>query len=382
MTDEHATTTPSAEPSAAPTGLIDRPRRARPPLVPLWVPIAAAVVVAALVLVGGGLIYANSITQIAVPQITGIELGVARNRVASDRLQITVTERRFSGKPLDTILEQTPAPGTMVHRGDAITVVISAGTEEFSLPDVVGDGLLLARGKLEKLGLQLRVESEASEAVSDTVLATNPAPGVKVRTGDVVRITVASAGPAGSVLLPTNLKGVVVTLDPAPSLPGQIDVSLEVAHRVRSLIEASGGTVVATRSLTDTGNAAAEPARLRRAQEGSSTVAIGIDTISTSPNGLNALYPLNADSAVYAPSKTLASQIATSLVAGGLSAKSSASTTDAVLAITGAPWARVRLGSFSSSQDSANFRDPRWADSVARAIYRALAKLYGTKASS
>jgi N-acetylmuramoyl-L-alanine amidase len=269
-----------------------------------------------------------------------------------------------------------------VKQGSNVDVVVSAGSEEFSMPDVIGNGLLLARGVLEAKGLELKIETEPSEQPSDTVLSTNPAAGSLVRTGDVVRVTVAAAGSGSSALLPLNLQGVAVILDPAPVPAKQLDVPLEVARRVRSLIEASGGTVVTTRALADTGTASAAPARAKRAKEGSATLAIGLEVSPTGPRGAVAYYPLSGPQALVASSKNLASQIATSLTDSGIAAQASSTTTDAVLSTRAITWSRVRLGSLTAREDVASFRDPAWADTVARAIYRAIADLYGRKSAS
>ncbi len=329
-----------------------------------------------------GVLYVSSVSQATVPKLVGLKLGVAKNRAATERLEVLVAERRFSVLPAETIIEQTPAEGSRLRRGDAITVVVSAGTEEFAMPDVTGDGLLLARGVLEGKGLDLRVETEASEQPSDTVLATNPSPGVMVRTGAIVRVTVASQGASDTTLLPLNLQGVAVTIDPAVVPKGQSDVALEVARRLRSLIEASGGTVLATRSLTDTGAAASAPIRARRAKEGSASVAVGVEVAATGPKGIAALYPLTGSNAVVEPSRTLATGIATALVANGLSGSAATVASDPVLSVTKAPWSRVRLGSLAAPEDVANFKDPKWADGVARSIYRSIAENYGVKGAS
>ena len=140
--------------------------------------------------------------------------------------------------------------------------------------------------------------------------------------------------------------------------------------------------MLATRSLTDTGAAASAPIRARRAQEGSAVVAVGIELSEKGDKGLVALYPLAGTSAVVEPSRTLATGIATALMTNGLTASASTVPTDPVLSATKAPWSRVRLGSASSPEDAANFADPKWADTVARSIYRALAEIYGVKGAS
>lgn len=366
--------------------VVDRPRPKRPPLIPRWILLTVLGVALVAAAVAGLVAYTTYTSRIEAPKVTGVDVGVARTRLAQQGLELVVSTRRFDALPADTVLEQSPAPGTELGRGDAVTVVVSAGTEEFVMPDVIGDGLALARGLLQDKGLEIRIESQPSNQPSDTVLSTNPGPRMSVRTGDIVRVTVASAGPSGTPLLPYAMKGVRVTLDPAPVAGQQVDVPLEVTRRLRSLLEASGASVITTRSLVDTGTASQAPARALRAADGSSTatVALGISTDPAGVGGLTVTTPKSGSAPVVATSARLASEIASALAAdsGVKTPKRSQVATDTVLGRTNAPWARVTLGSFGSADDVARFRDPAWADTVARALYKAIARLYGQKATS
>ena len=78
------------------------------------------------------------------------------------------------------------------------------------MPDVVGNGLALAKGTLEDRGLIVIVEPVISDTASDTVLSTTPAAGAMVRTGDTVRLQVATSSTPGVDLQPYSLQGVSV----------------------------------------------------------------------------------------------------------------------------------------------------------------------------
>ena len=357
--------------------LIDRPRPSRPPLIPSWVPISAlALVVAAVLAVAIAMVLAGRATEV-VPRVVGIDSGVARTRLAQQGLELSITEERFSALTAGTVIEQRPAPGAELTRGEPVAVVVSGGSEDFSMPDLVGTGLAYARGQLEAQGLEVRILAEPSEQTSDTVIATNPASGSSMRTGDIVMITVAAAGVGDSVLLPSSMQGVVVILDPAPAPAGRADIPLDVARRVRSLLEASGATVFSTRALADTGTAVTEDTRRKRALEESAAVGIGLDVQLQGKAGTVVLAP--GTGAVAVSSKKLASEIASALVSSGLRATKSTRSADKVLGGTSAPFARLQLGSFSAREDIARFNDPGWADRVARAVYRAVAGAYGRK---
>ena len=357
---------------------LDRPRLERAPLIPGWVWKTAAAVLGVSVILIVGIALANGPGNIAVPQLTGINADVAKTRLAEQGLGITIVEHRYSNSNIDTVLGQTPDPGTKLKRGDVVSVVVSAGTEQFSMPGVVGDGLLLARGRLESRGLEGRVEPQPSQQPSGTVLASNPPAGYAVHTGDIVRLTVATTGQDTTLLLPFDMTGVTVVIDPAPVNDAMTDVPLDVARRLRSLIAASHGVVLTTRALAAPSTLDPVSARIRRAATATATVAVGF---SVAPQGAGGLV-------VYAPSPVLAfasssmklsSRIASDLAAESGTILSATSTTDTVLTAAHAPWTRVQLGATTQREDMAKFSDSAWEDSVARAMYRAIAVTYGKR---
>jgi len=354
---------------------LDRERPVRPPVVPRWVWVALAVVVASVVLVGGIAVAVMTTSRVSVVDVEGLQLGVARTRLAQDGLEITVKEERFSPAPRDEILEQSPAAGESIRRGQAVEVVVSAGTEDFTMPDVVGDGLTLARGTLEGAGLVVVVEPVTSDESSDTVLSTDPAPRATVRTGDKVRLRVASPSVGSATVRPFKLQGLSVTLDPAPVKTGTTDVTMSVTRRLRSLLEASGASVTILRSALDTSTT--DAARASRATESSATIALGFSVTAKGPEGRAVLYPAAGNAGIRASSAELASAIATALARVAPPVSSKGIATDTVLPSAAAPWVRVNLGSASQRNDRTAWADPTWADRVARALYAAVGSLYG-----
>ena len=357
---------------------LDRIRPSRPALIPRWAAITAAVIAAVLIVAGAAAFFAPRVGRASVPKIIGLDVEVARTRLAQDGLSLDVVERRFSSRPAGLVLVQSPAENARIRRDQPVQVVISAGTEEFAMPDVVGDGRLLAQGLLETKGLDVRIETSPSEMPSDTVLSTSPGPGQLVHTGDIVRVVVASSGPSTKVLLPYDLRGVTVVIDPEPVADGQADVPLDVARRLRSLVEASHGKVVPTRALADTGTAEAPVRRAQRATASTTTVAIGLSIVSTDPSGVIVFSPVATLPQTLASGK-LSAKIVSALQLENITAKRSGAATDTVLGEIKAPWARIQLGSYSSKVDVAAFTDPSWEDSAARGLYRAIGEQYGKK---
>jgi N-acetylmuramoyl-L-alanine amidase len=322
-----------------------------------------------------------SLGRSAVPRVIGLNVDVARTRLAQDGLKLQIIEHRFSPRPAGLVLVQMPAEGTRIRRSEPVRVVVSAGTEEFTMPDVIGDSQLLAKGILETKGLDVRIETSPSAAASDTVLSTNPGPGQIVHTGDIVRVVIAAAGPSNAVLLPYDLRNVTVVIDPEPVADGQVDIPLDVARRLRSLIEASRGKVIPTRALADTGTAEAAPTRAQRATAGTSTVGIGLSIVSSNPSGVIVFSPIATLPQTVASGK-LSASIVSALAVENIVAKRSGAATDTVLGLIKAPWARLQLGSYSSKSDVAAFTDPAWEDSAARGLYRAIGEQYGKKGTA
>ena len=178
--------------------------------------------------------------------------------------------------------------GLVVH---AAPVHLTHAMTDMGRADVVGDGLLLAQGRLETMGLEVRVDTEPSQLPSNTVLSSNPASGQLVHTGDLVRLTIAAPGPATQLLLPYDLRGITVVLDPAPVNDALGDVPLDIARLVRSLVQASHGVVRTTRALADTSTLEAAPARAQRAANGVSTVAVGLSASNVGSGGLIVFSP-------------------------------------------------------------------------------------------
>ena len=396
--DDASLEAPAASADAASTGVIadpgqdavdaffgpprlDRPRPERAPLIPrrVWIGAAGVLVVVMLVVIGTFL--SGRAVNITVPQLTGSDVDTAKTRLAEEGLSLTVTERRFSSSATGMVLSQTPQPGTKAKSGDVVSVVVSAGSEQFALPNVVGNGLLLAKGQLETRGLEVRVEPQPSQQPSDSVLASNPPAGSAVHTGDIVRLTVAAPGPAAALLLPYDMNGVTVVIDPAPVNDAQADVTLNIARTLRSLIEASHGVVVATRALADTNVLEDVATRAQRAAASTATVALGLSTTPVGSGGLT-VYAPSPVLAFASASARLSSRIASDLASEAGSVKSATSTTDTVLVAAKSPWSRVELGSFAQREDVAKFTDATWEDSVARALYRAIASTYGKKTAS
>jgi hypothetical protein len=248
------------------------------------------------------------------------------------------------------------------------------------MPDVVGSTLDAARKKLRDRGLSVEFQTVPSDKDQGTVVSSVPSPGVTVLTGDTVRLTVAAGTSGGDTLLPSDLKGRTFVLDPVP-MPagGGTDATLDVARRVRALLEASGARVVVTRAVTDTGDKANTLARSKRAKEASGAALVGFTVTQSGAAGLAVQSVPNTSTTqpTYVKSLSLTTALTDALKVNFPNVTSTTAENDIILSEIGIAAVRIRLGSIQSGADKLSFTDPEWADNVAKAVYRSIAQVYG-----
>lgn len=351
------------------------PRPRRHALVPLRVYL---IVGALLVVVAAGIGAALALEQSsagAVPDVIGLDADVARTRIRTAGFEFLTGNRRFSVAEVDIVLEQSPEAGTTARKGSAVTVVVSAGTEEFALPDITGNGITLGRGMFEERGLEVKVSLQSSDLPRDTVISTNPSAGSTVHTGDIVIVSVAASGTIDDVMVPYRFSGVLVVIDPSKPATGT-DLPLEVSRRLRSLLEASGAAVSVSRSATTTDSSSV--ARARSASEASRTasVLVGLDVASTAPGGFSLATPSGLATDRQQQTQRLLSALTAGLTVQQKAPRHTTYAPDVVVKSVQAPVVRVGLGSLADRDDVASFKDPAWADQVARTIYRGLGETF------
>ena len=352
------------------------PNTRRPTILPrstLPVAVGALLAVAAVVMI----LLLGGVEPVSVPAVSGLEAPVARSRLAQRGLLMDYGDTRFSSEvPAGGVVEQDPPAGAEVPPGSVVIVVVSAGADAFPMPDVLGSPLDQARAELMARGLAVEVEAAPSDAPPDTVIATAPSPGVEVATGSTVRLTVAGdIGPDS--LLPGDMSGVVVLLDPAPPADGLADVAMEITRHLRALLEASGAEILVTRSIVETH--APAPVRAAWADEASATIVVGLSAAGRGGGARDVLTlpssPEYADR--YLASVDLARDVVSYLADAGETASLVLPVDDEVLSAAGVPGVRVMLGDPEDPLNVDDFSDPAWTDRVSKALYRALVNAIG-----
>ena len=128
---------------------------------------------------------------VTVPDVLNQSESSARSELRAAGLLPNV-ESEESDLPEDTVIEQDPGAGSRIEEGDEVTVVVSEGPGDVSVPNVVGQSRETAVARLTGLGLNVRiveVETDVSSEDGD-VLDQVPQPGTTVPPASDVTIDV------------------------------------------------------------------------------------------------------------------------------------------------------------------------------------------------
>jgi eukaryotic-like serine/threonine-protein kinase len=171
------------------------PKRGRP-LWP-WL-LAIGTILAVLVL---GLLFYDSIQQqlqgaetVAVPYVVGLQQANAVNKIEEKGLTPQVRPVSNSDVEEGVVFNQTPTEGTRVDKETVVTIDVSSGKPEVTIPSVVGQTDDDAVAELTRAGLVAQVAEVSSDRDVGTVTAQSPSAGTVVVEGTQVRVNV-SKGP-------------------------------------------------------------------------------------------------------------------------------------------------------------------------------------------
>ena len=99
--------------------------------------------------------------QIAIPaSVIGDSVDVATQLLQSEQygFEVITESQQDAEIPAGTVIATRPDPGTLVARGTAVTLVVSSGPGQVTVPPVVGTTEAQARNQLATNGLQVSVE--------------------------------------------------------------------------------------------------------------------------------------------------------------------------------------------------------------------------------
>ena len=132
--------------------------------------------------------------RIALPDLTQLSEERAVALLEQYRLAAEIEEVFAEDVAPGRVVSQSPAANTEVDEGFTVTVRISKGPENPTMPQVVGATVDSAREELQPLGVEVEMVEQGSATIpAGIVIAQEPPAGTQVETGSTVHLIV-SAG--------------------------------------------------------------------------------------------------------------------------------------------------------------------------------------------
>jgi serine/threonine-protein kinase len=164
-----------------------------------WIPWVLGLVLV-LGVVGGVAYYLlGSSKTYFVPQVDGLTQAQAVQQLQQNHLQAAIIDQPSSSVQKGIVIRSSPSQGSSVAQNSTVTLIVSSGAANISVPGVVGQQETTAVQTLENDGLQVKtVTDPTSTAPQGQVTNQNPVKGVSVPPGSTVTITVSG----GEVTVP------------------------------------------------------------------------------------------------------------------------------------------------------------------------------------
>jgi eukaryotic-like serine/threonine-protein kinase len=158
----------------------------------LGLAVLAVFVIAAVV--GKSIFDSNNPSTVAVPDVIGKSVPEATAALQAQGLVVKDTvEENNDTQPAGSIFDQSPESGTQLEEGKGVTLKVSLGVKEATVPNLVGLSVDEAANQLRDAGLKLgERKSVASDQERNIVTKSTPKSGKTVDVGSSVDVEVAS----------------------------------------------------------------------------------------------------------------------------------------------------------------------------------------------
>lgn len=128
---------------------------------------------------------------VTVPNVVGMSQAQAEETLKAENLRVEIAETFDDKVEAGKVVSQTPEAGKTVKENRLITIYISKGGEEVTMPNIVGMSQNEAQAQLSKLDLKIgQVSEEYSDKPQGTILRQSIAANDKTTKGTSVNITI------------------------------------------------------------------------------------------------------------------------------------------------------------------------------------------------
>ena len=143
----------------------------------------------------------------AVPDVTGQQQAAATQKLRDSGFTNVTPERVESQQPEGTVVATDPSSGAQASADDLITLQVSAGEEQITVPEVEGQSEAQARAALQRAGFtNVTVTRTSSDDVRQPqAVSTTPSAGSQAAASDPITLLIADPSPdTGSETTPTT----------------------------------------------------------------------------------------------------------------------------------------------------------------------------------
>lgn len=145
----------------------------------------------------------TGIGDATVPDVVGRTQAAAESLLKTNNFIPEVKEAASDTVAKGTVISQSPSANAKATKNSVVTITVSTGAGDVSIPNVVGLNAASASNQLGQAGFTVTTKSQSNATVpAGNVISTNPTAGTKAAKGSSVEILV-STGPAGTTTTTT-----------------------------------------------------------------------------------------------------------------------------------------------------------------------------------
>jgi serine/threonine-protein kinase len=154
-----------------------------------WLWVLLAVLALAAIAVGAYLVLKPK--QADVPKVVGLRSATAAQILQNDGFEVNVENVRSDNVPADRVATQRPRPQERAKLGSTVTIIVSSGPGDATIPFLRGSPRARAERRLESAGFRVDVRREFSEDVpAGRVIETSPPERSQLERGHTVTLVI------------------------------------------------------------------------------------------------------------------------------------------------------------------------------------------------
>lgn len=134
--------------------------------------------------------------SMSVPNVVGKNIDDAKSNILNAGFVPEIVYVDDSNIPSGVVKSVDPSEGSKVSSGSTVKLYVSKGkSSEIKVPDVIGKNVDDAKNELSSQGFSVETKYDNSSKDKDTVILSDPLPGVSVASGSKITLTLSSGQP-------------------------------------------------------------------------------------------------------------------------------------------------------------------------------------------